>query len=195
MIKTVLFDADGVLINGGLFSVQLKRDFGLTIPNDFFENEFQPALIGKSDLKEILADKVKEWGWKKSVDDLLDYWFKAEHQIDQELIKIVKKLKAKGIMCVVVTNQEKYRAKYITEQMGFGELFDGVFASGNIGFKKPQEQFFQYVLDHVKCNGDETIYFDDSPGYLDGAKSLGIHAYLYTGIKQLKSEFKKHHLL
>ena len=29
MIKVVLFDADGILINGEMFSVQLARDYGI----------------------------------------------------------------------------------------------------------------------------------------------------------------------
>lgn len=195
MIKAILFDADGVLVNGGLFSTQLKKDFGITIPSDFFENEFQPALVGKADLKDLLKDKVEAWGWKKSVDELLDYWFKAEHQIDQELLKIVKQLKAKGFICVVVTNQERYRAEYIIKKMGFGSLFDGVFASGNIGYKKPQVEFFNYVLTKINCEGKDVLYFDDSPGYLAGAKSLGIQAYLYKDIQGFKEIIQKEKLI
>lgn len=195
MIKAILCDADGVLINGGLFSVQLKRDYGITIPNDFFENEFQPALVNQADLKELLKEKVKEWGWQRSVDELLDYWFKAEHQIDQEVLKMAQDLKAKGIICVVVTNQEKYRAQYITEQMGFGELFDGVYASSTVGYKKPQAEFFNHVLKSIDCKAAEVLYFDDSPGYLPGAKALGIRAFLYQKPADLKQALQKYKLL
>ena len=58
MIKAVLFDVDGVLINGNLFSQNYFDDFGYKIPSDFFVTEFEDALVGKKDLKEILRSKL-----------------------------------------------------------------------------------------------------------------------------------------
>ena len=151
--------------------------------------------MGEADLKELLKERASKWGWKKSIDELLDYWFKAEHKIDQELLKIVKQLKQQKIVCAVVTNQEKYRAEYIINKMGFGGLFDFVFPSSSVGFKKPQPEFFQHVLSKVDCNGGEVVYFDDSPGFLEGARSLGIHAYLYKNPQQLKQVLAEFNLL
>ena len=59
MIKAVLFDVDGVLVQGELFSEHLFRDYGIKIPGDFFENEFEEALVGKKDLKDVKS-KIKE---------------------------------------------------------------------------------------------------------------------------------------
>lgn len=194
MIKAILFDVDGVLVNGELFSVQFERDFGFKIPVSFFEEEFQPALVGKADLKELLKPKLADWGWKKSVDELLEYWFNIEHVIDEELIGAVKRLKARGIKCFVVTNQENYRARYIAEKMGFESLFDGFFASAQVGYKKPQVEFFRYILGRIELPGDEVLYFDDSPGYLEGAKSEGIRAYLYEDFERFKKVLNQYNL-
>jgi len=62
MIKAILFDADGVLINGEMFSNVLDRDYG--IPSDktlpFFSGIFREAVSGKADLKEIITPHLKE---------------------------------------------------------------------------------------------------------------------------------------
>ncbi|MGI8420041.1 MAG: HAD family hydrolase [Candidatus Levyibacteriota bacterium] len=136
MIKVILFDADGVLINGELFSEQLQREYNISTKKtiSFFEGPFQACLTGNADLKEILAPYLKEWGWKKSVDDLLTYWFEAEHTIDEALVSYIQQLRLKGIKCYVATNQEKYRVAYMLKNMGFNDSFDKVYASAHLGY-------------------------------------------------------------
>jgi putative hydrolase of the HAD superfamily len=63
-------------------------------------------LIGKADLKEVVRPFLKEWGWEKSVEDFLDYWFKSEHKIDEELVDYIQELRKKGVNCYLVTNQK-----------------------------------------------------------------------------------------
>ncbi len=61
MIKTILFDADGVLINGGQFSSHLEKDYGITreITAPFFTGPFIECLIGNADLKEVIPPYIK----------------------------------------------------------------------------------------------------------------------------------------
>lgn len=51
MIKVVLFDADGVIVNGEIFSNVLKQDYGLTKEDTlgFFKGKFLECLIGKAE--------------------------------------------------------------------------------------------------------------------------------------------------
>ena len=54
MIKTILFDVDGVVIpKKRRFSTNFSREFNVPIEklSQFFENEFQLCLVGKADLK------------------------------------------------------------------------------------------------------------------------------------------------
>jgi putative hydrolase of the HAD superfamily len=78
MIKVIIFDADGVLINTERrFSILLAEKYGIplekTLP--FFNGPFQDCLIGKANLKETILPFLNTWGWKKGIDALLDIWF------------------------------------------------------------------------------------------------------------------------
>ena len=194
MIKAVLFDADGVLINAERFSKQLARDYGIstdmTLP--FFSSIFQECLIGQADLKEKLPSYLKEWGWKGSVDAFLEYWFKSEHKIEKPVIEFIHELKSKGIRTSVATNNEKYRVEYMISQMGFGEIMEKVYSSASLGFKKPDQEFFKAVVEDLKLEMDEILFWDDDLENVEGAKLLGIHAELYTSFEEFKSKTNRY---
>ncbi len=67
MIKAVIFDVDGVLIDLTIEKAknQFKRDWGITPEQTehFFGNEFVACLQGKADLKEVISPYLIEWGW------------------------------------------------------------------------------------------------------------------------------------
>ena len=64
----------------------------------------------------------------------------------------------------------------------FSEYFDGVFCSAEIGFKKPQKEYFEYILDSLGVLPNQVIYFDDAEENIDTAESLWIDARLYKNI-------------
>lgn len=193
MIKAVIFDADGVLINGVEFSVFLNRDYGIstdkTLP--FFNGIFKDCLLGKADLKIVIEPYLKEWGWNKSVDEFLEYWFKSEHNIDEKLVEYIQNLRKKGIKCYLATNQEKYRVQYMLNKMGFAQCFDRVYASCQIGYKKPSMEFYSKVIEDLGMIDKQSILFwDDTKAHVDSAKDFGINGEIYSGFKDYKRRMK-----
>ncbi len=197
-IKAIVFDADGVVINSpGYFSVQYEKDFGIS--NDillpFFKGKFQECLVGKADLKEELEPLLEEWKWQGTVDELLGYWFKAEHYIDDRVIDEVKRLRAKGIKCYLGTKQEKYRMEYIKKDMGLEEFFDGTFSSDHVGYKKPDKRFYEFVsreLEKTENIKPESIMFwDDKKENVDSANEFGWKAYLFTSFGEFQKNIKE----
>src|SRR4030042_3138872 len=98
MIKAVIFDADGMVVITDMFSVKFSKKYKVPYETilPFFKNEFQPCLVGKEDLKKQVIPYLEKWGWKKSVEDFLDYWFNFENQVDRRIIKTVFRLKKAG---------------------------------------------------------------------------------------------------
>lgn len=182
MISTFIFDADGVLINGEQFSETLARDYKVdkAKEKEFFTTHFQECLVGKADLKESIAPYLSSFGWKGSVDEFLEYWFKAGHRLDEALIKDIQKLRNSGKRVVLATNQEKYRTEYMLQQMGFQGAFDKIYSSAHLGLKKPAIEFFAKVTEDLKVPKDEVLFWDDDQRNVDGALEYGIHAEFYT---------------
>src|SRR5262245_31957446 len=106
MITTIIFDADGVLINGERFSDVLARDFEVDHEKEreFFTTKFQECLVGKADLKEAVEPYLPTFGWKGTAEELLEYWFKAEHSLNETLMDDVRRLRRRGVRVVLATN-------------------------------------------------------------------------------------------
>jgi len=177
-IKCILFDADGVIIkNSKIFSAQYEKKYNLPTGEmlPFFEGEFQNCIIGKADLKEILKIWLPKWNWEKTTDEFIDFWFEMGNNPDEKMLEIVKKLREKGIKCYLATNQEKYRTQYMRKNMKFEKLFDFVFSSAEIAYKKPEKEFYECILNNLKEKGikvEETLSFDDSEKNINEAKKL-----------------------
>ena len=191
-IKSILFDADGVVINSEMFSSKYQKEFGISPEEflDFFNGEFNDCIVGKADLTELIKPWLSKWKWKGTVEEFLKFWFEAENNLDDGMIDMIKKLREKGIKCYLATNQEKHRTKYLKDNMGFEELFDKVFSSADIGYRKPEKEFYELVLNEIKkeynISPHEIMFFDDSKENIDSAKKLNINANLYKNFKDFE---------
>jgi len=182
MISALILDADGVLIHGKTFSERLARDYSVDKEKEkeFFTTKFQECLVGKADLKQSIAPYLTSFGWKGTVDELLDYWFAEEYILNKELIEYVGRLRQSGTHVVLATNQEKYRTQYMLEHMGFKDVFDKIYSSAHLGLKKPAIEFFAKVVEDMAVNKDEVLFWDDDQRNIDGALAYGIQAEFYT---------------
>lgn len=190
MIKAVLLDADGVVIkNHDYFSNRYKKDFGKSLNDDvitnFFRNEYKQTAIGRADLKELLKERLDEWGWKGTVDELLKYWFDGERELDEEVLDIAKKLQEKGIKVCLASDNEKYRAEYLLDEVGLKPLFDDTFFSCFVGYTKSEPEFFKTIIKRLEFKPEEIVYFDDDQKNVDVAKGLGIDARFYKSVDQI----------
>lgn len=191
MIKVILFDADGVIVNGERFSVALARDYGISIEKTlpFFNGPFQECVVGNADLKEMISPYLDTWDWNKGVEAFLEYWFTAEHKLNEELINYIQVLRSKGVLCFLATNNEKYRFEYMLEHMGFSNCFDKTYASSHLGAKKPDHDFFVKILHELDGIKKEEIFFvDDDIDNIESAKEFGIHAEIYTTFENFKKK-------
>ena len=197
--KVILFDADGVTIDSGLmFSQILERDYNIPLEKmlPFFTGVFQECMFGQADLK-IELEKVKdEWGWKKTIDELLEEWFAFENKPNKEMFALIKRLRENGVKCYLATNQEKYRGDYLRKEMGFDKLFDGLFISAEIGYKKKEPKFFEEVYTSLNEAGrmplsvllekNEILFIDNEEENIDSAIKFGIDTHLFTDMTKLK---------
>ncbi len=193
--KTIVFDADGVVIHrrNKRFSERISAKLNLPYEEilPFFENEFKKCLIGKADLRTEIKPYLKKWSWKKSTKELLRYWFEGEKVVDKKIIAYIKQIRRKGIKCCLATNQEKYRFNFMKKNLGLADIFDKLFSSCDAGFKKPDKRFYELILKELKIKPENIIFWDDNEKNVLAAKQAGINAYLYKNYQDFKKKTEK----
>lgn len=192
-IDAVLFDVDGVLaLPPRKFSEIYSEEYGVDLEKltPFYRStDFQNALVGKADLKQLIIDHADEWHWHQDPQQLVDMWFAGEHVLNTELLAIVRHLRDLKIPLFLATNQERYRAAYIQDTM-FPGLFKGAFVSSDIGYVKERPEFWAHVAKQLADIGDiqsmkNVYFFDDTQSCIDAAVLAGVNATLYTTANQV----------
>lgn len=181
-IKAILFDADGVIIHPWRFARYLEREHGISadMTAPFFRGVFLECIVGRADLKQVIAPFLPTWGWHTGVDAFIERWMAEEDASDPRMLADVARLRAAGFACYLATNQERYRVAYMREQMRFGSLFDGVFASSEIGAMKPDPAYFEAVTARLALPPASILFWDDSAGNVAQAQVHGWHAEHFT---------------
>ncbi len=188
MIKTLLIDGDGVALKKHRYFSDIyveENDLPKGLMTPFFKGDFILCQKGQADLKEKLSPFLLKWNLKDSLDEFLNKWFNDETEPDKEVLDIIQQIRAKGIKCYLVTDQERYRAQFMNNVWQIGQYFDGALYSCDIGHRKAEEDYFQVVMKNLNLKPEETAYIDDDPENLEIAGRLGIKGILYNGIQDL----------
>ena len=194
MKKFLLLDADGVVMpRERYFSTRYAEEFDVPVEKllPFFKTEFRECQLGSKDLREALDKYLMDWRWQGSVNELLEYWFKDGSVPDTETMAVIRKARAEGIRCYLATDQEKYRAAYLWNDLGLKNDFDDSFFSCDLGARKIESLYWEKVLAALGNPDPASVFFwDDEKENIDVARKTGINAYLFTNVEDLKRELK-----
>jgi putative hydrolase of the HAD superfamily len=192
--RVALVDVDGVLVLvPKYFSHVYAEEKGLDKDrfDKFFATYRDDVAKGKTNYRQLIIEHNDVWEWDKSPDELLERWFKYENFPNNQLITIFQQARKKGLRVYLASDQDKYRAKYLKENM-FKDLIDGAFISSELRHNKIEPEFFKLVLakllhTHKDLKPSEVIYIDDSQHNIASAKQSGIVAFIYKSPEQVKS--------
>lgn len=190
-IQAVLFDADGVLQQrpqGWRDALGERLGFSGN-PSDFLADVYNaetPILDGQAEFPEVLATLLSRWNCRASLEEALRVWTMLD--VDSEITDTIRTLRQNGIACHLASNQERYKARYMSEVLGYRDLFDREFYSCHIGLKKPDGGYFRAILNTLELPPDQLLFIDDRQANVDSAREVGLHAvtfHLDTGWEEL----------
>ena len=184
-IKAIVFDLDGVIFkshdeNGNyLWSRSIKEDLGLTLKHFsiIFSEKWDSIIRGKMDFNDHLQAVFQEELFKDltvTPQEFIQYWLSHDHHINLDVLTLIEKL---TIPCYLGTNQDALRTAHILNSIG--SYFKKHFSSYEVGFIKPEKEFFEHIQKTLSLLPHEILLIDDTKNNIDGAKKCGWHVYHY----------------
>ena len=102
---------------------------------------------------------------------------------------LVKRIKREnGAPVYLLSNISTYFANH-ADRVPSIALFDRCFFSAVCGMTKPSKEIFEYVCRECGILPSETLFIDDSPKNIEGARAAGLHTYLFDGNAQKLEAF------
>jgi putative hydrolase of the HAD superfamily len=183
MIQAIVFDADGVLVKPKSWFVTGAHDL-YGVPKDefmaFIRGDFKRCTTGELDLEVALMPLLERWQVGVSVPEFIGAWLAHENVVDPGMLEEISQLRTWGLPCFVGTNQERNRANFMRLEMGLQLATDGVFASSDLGARKPDRRFFDRLADRLNLEPADLLLWDDSHENVAGARAAGWCAEHFT---------------
>ena len=192
MIKSLIFDMDGVLTDTASVSVELVTSYfekkGLKIKKEDVVNN-----LGKG-MRKMFLDSAGDIGASIDVDDALKYSREVYSALleKRERMKGVNEMLERaekcGVRVAVASSAPLWRVEANISSLGLdGSYFDAVITEEDIKRNKPFPDIFTLAMIKLGVDGKEAVVFEDSEaGIIAGKKSGAYTCALTTSLSRDK---------
>lgn len=186
MIKAILFDLDGVLID----SKEIHFN-ALNLALDEFGDDYIISRKEQDTTFEGLTTNVKldiltkTKGLPRELHE--DVWRRKQEYSaklfestskDEDLVNIFRFIKSRGIKTAVASNSIRQTLDTCLKSLGILDYVDYSLSNEDVKLPKPDPQMYNWCMDYLMVNPEEVVIFEDS--------EIGLRAAAATGAKVKK---------
>ena len=198
MIRAVLFDMDGTLIDTEkyyrVFWPKAMAEFGYHMTDE-------QVLSMRSLGRPFAPAQLKAWFGEE-----LDYYAirarrtqMMEECLDREgislkpgAVEILETLKKRGIIAAVATATPPERTEKYLNQTGIRKYFSQIISAVQVKEGKPSPDIYLYACDQLGLSPEECLAVEDAPNGVMAAFRAGVRAVMVPDQTQPDEELKKY---
>ena len=200
MIKNIIFDLSEVIISGYIgLEFMIEEEKGIPA-KDFKKRKddtiefFLDTMRGSHTEDEYWTYMLEGTNWNIDVQDLKKLIRKFLNIPLPGTEDIIKELKNKYTLILLSDHVEEWM-NYILENNDIIPLFDYKYFSYINKKIKKDEGVFEYVLDDLNIEPDETLFIDDFEENIRRAQESGIDGIVFKDAEQLREDLVKMNIL
>lgn len=188
MIKCVIFDMDGVVVNTEPIAYaanqKMYKSLGIRVPDDVYA-----TFMGNSDKNIIQKLKGLYPGLTQTHEELLEekykYYFDAfDNAVNLHLmpgvLELIKDLHTHGMKLILASSSSKRKIEKVFTRFGLHPYFEGKVSGEDFEFSKPHPAIFLEAVRLSGYNRAECIVIEDSTNGIRAAKAAGIYCIAYS---------------
>lgn len=204
--KNIIFDYGNVI-----FEINFKRtqnalfQLGITNSEEFFAHKAHNSLFDNFEMAGISEDEfragIRTAANNPSLTDaqIDDAWNSLLIGVSANNHDVLLTVKEKYRTFLLSNNNEihyKWIVNYIKKEFGidnYDSFFEKAYFSQIMKLRKPNVNIFEQVIKENNLNPAETLFIDDSPQHIAGAKQAGLHTLLMDVHPEKLEDFLKQH--
>lgn len=197
MIKAVIFDVGGVIVQSGARQGRRKWENRLGLRE--WESEdiiFNSDMGRKAQIGEISDEEL--WNWARKRFDLsndefteftIDFW--ADNEVDEEMMAMIRKLKP-AYTTAIISNATDTLRQDLDERYHIDDAFDLIVCSAEEKVMKPDPTIYLNTLNRLQIKPSESAFIDDMEANAAAARELDMKAIRYSPAIDLTAELYKY---
>lgn len=175
MIKTIIFDFDGTIINTNEIIENGLNLFSRAYRGKRLESYELEALVGKP-LLDQMAALCPELALEMTA--RFRVWYRKRHNaltsIFDGMDELLETLDQYGHQLAIVSNNSSEGVNMGLEHLDIGHLFKVVVTCDDVKEKKPAPEGVQLALQRLGAQAESTLYVGDSAGDLLASRAAGV---------------------
>ena len=194
-IKAVLFDLGNVLLNYDAYKAANCFAKACQVPRikvwiHFFTSPTEKAYTrGHISSREFYSHAKQVLKFPVNYPTFKRYWndiFTENAGMDALLTKLKR-----HYPLYLISNTNALHFNHIKEKFRILRHFKKTFPSHEVGHRKPEPEIYEKVLAKIRLKPEETVFIDDVPKFVKGARAVGMHAIRFRNKKQLIGDLAK----
>lgn len=180
-IRNIIFDLGGVVLDWnpdkilqGFYSdpaleALLKREL-------FLHPEWQAHDRGTLRETELIESVHRRTGRPAAEVSALLRVVRESLVAKPDTVALLRSLHRRGIPLYCLSNMPVSVYAHVRLRHEFWDAFSGIVISGKVKMMKPEREIFEHLLTRFKLDPAHTVFVDDLPVNIEGARAVGLHA-------------------
>ena len=182
MIKAIIFDFGDIFINLDKSATNRKlRELNIEdLPGHILakNEEYEQGFVTSDEISEIYRTEFSQL----TATDFTDSWNSILLDFPEYRYRFIQKLAVeKNYTLILLSNTNEKHIDFIKDRVPFFENFKDCFTafylSHEIGYRKPNPEIFEFVLEKHDLRAEECLFIDDTQENTAAAKNLGFHVW------------------
>jgi putative hydrolase of the HAD superfamily len=136
----------------------------------------QPPQEYWSNVAKLLGRTFDEAMISQMVECEIEFW----GRLDTRVLDWIMQLRDQKVQVGILSNLPSPLGARLRQRNGFLDHFDHITFSFELGMIKPQRGIYEHAVRGLNLRPENTLFLDDRPENIEGARQAGLQAELYT---------------
>ena len=190
--KNVVFDVGNVLLSWDPSAI-LREHVAPGVDHDFYRRQIFDHADWIDLDRGTLEEEEAILRFAERTGAPLDLLHRLVHASKTSLtpmpdsLALLEELHRSGVDLYCLSNMSHGTWEFLRPRHEFWSRFKGILISAELGLVKPDAAIYRHLLDTWSLAPAETVFLDDRPDNVKGARAVGIHSFVFEGAAKARA--------